>query len=75
MSPGIHSLKIHESGEVDYDCMSVGDVFNPFGSNHGESTDDIHQRRVGDIEQIQTTFDHKAEYRQRDSLVTLSNLL
>ena len=52
LKPGLHALKIHEFGDLEYGCESAGDVYNPFGSYHGQSHEDIHDRRVGDIEHI-----------------------
>lgn len=48
--PGVHALKIHEFGCMDYGCKNAGYVFNPFGAHRGQSHDDINLRRVGDIE-------------------------
>ena len=72
VEPGLHALKIHEYGDLEYGCESTGDVFNPFGAYHGHSHQDIHDRRVGDIEQCQARWDRGAEYKNRDSLVMLS---
>jgi len=72
LHPGVHGLKIHEFGDLEYGCESAGEVFNPFGSYQGHSHEDIHDRRVGDIEQIQARFDSNAEYKNRDMLVNLS---
>ena len=70
--PGIHALKIHEFGDMEYGCKNAGYVFNPFGSKQGNSHDDIHTRRVGDVEQVAANLDKKAIYNSRDALVNLS---
>ena len=72
IKPGIHALKVHEFGDLEYGCESTGDVFNPFGAYRGHSHDDIWERRVGDVEQVQGRWDTKAEYKNRDALVMLS---
>ena len=72
IKPGLHALKIHEFGDLEYGCESTGDVYNPFGAYRGHSHEDIHDRRVGDIEQVQARFDTNAEYKNRDLLVNLS---
>ena len=72
IKPGLHALKIHEFGDLEYGCESTGDVYNPFGAYRGHSHEDIHDRRVGDIEQLQARFDTNAEYKNRDLLVNLS---
>jgi|Transcript_310 hypothetical protein len=33
LSPGLHGIKIHEFGDLEYGCESTGDVFNPFGAS------------------------------------------
>ena len=50
IKPGVHALKIHEFGDLEYGCKSAGQVYNPFGVKQGMSHFDIHERRVGDIE-------------------------
>jgi Cu-Zn family superoxide dismutase len=72
IEPGLHALKIHEYGDLEYGCESTGDVFNPYGAPWGHSHLDIHDRRVGDIEQLQARWDKGAEYKNRDLLVNLS---
>lgn len=56
---------------MEYGCESLGDVFNPFGSPHGHSHDDIYARRAGDIEQVQARWDTNAEYKCRDNIVEM----
>jgi len=71
LSPGLHAMKIHEFGDLEHGCDSTGDVFNPFGSIQGNSHDHIHERRVGDCEQVQARFDRGAEYKNRDRELTM----
>lgn len=52
LQPGLHSLKIHEFGDLEYGCGSLGNVFNPFGMERGHSHDDLTHRRVGDLEHV-----------------------
>ena len=72
VQPGLHALKIHELGDLEYGCESAGYVYNPFGAKHGHSHFDINDRRVGDLENLQARFDTNAEYKNRDLLVNLS---
>lgn len=72
LKPGLHAMKIHEYGDLEYGCESTGEVYNPFGAYRGHSHEDIHDRRVGDIEQIQARFTGDAEYKNRDLLANLS---
>ena len=71
LEPGLHALKIHEYGDVEYGCDSTGPVFNPMGEERGHSHDDIHRRRMGDIEHVQARFDTMAEYKNRDQYATM----
>ncbi len=69
---GLHGFKIHEFGDLEYGCKSTGDVYNPFDSPHGNSHQDITERRVGDIAQLQVRWDATGGYKNRDALVMLS---
>ncbi len=69
---GIHALKVHELGDLEYGCESTGDVFNPYGAKQGNHHVDIMDRRLGDLEQVQARMDYTAEYKNRDALVMLS---
>ena len=72
IGPGLHGLKVHEWGDLEYGCKSVGDVFNPFGGAHGHSHMDMMDRRAGDCENIQGRWDTDAEYKNRDAMLMLS---
>lgn len=72
MQGGLHGFKIHEFGDLEYGCKSTGDVYNPYGSHHGNSHQDIRERRVGDIEQLQVRWNATGDYKNRDALVMLS---
>jgi len=72
LAPGKHAFKIHDFGDLEHGCESAGDIYNPFGADQGHSHDDIKDRKVGDIEQIQARFTGDAEYLNRDILVALS---
>lgn len=72
ISPGLHGIKIHEFGDLEYGCESTGNVFNPFYSPQGDSHEDVTKRRVGDIEQVQARWDLGAEYKCRDGMLELS---
>ena len=72
LNPGLHALRVHEWGDMEAGCESLGDVFNPFGTKRGYSHLDILNRRVGDIRDIQARWDNNAEYKNRDSLIELS---
>lgn len=71
LQPGLHAIKIHEFGDLENGCASTGGVFNPFSQQRGDSSDDIHERRVGDIRHVQARFDTNAEYKNRDQYATM----
>lgn len=71
LQPGLHALKVHEFGDIEYGCDSLGPVFNPFGMERGHSHNDLTHRRVGDLEQVQARFDTNAEYKNRDGYATM----
>jgi len=52
LQPGLHALKIHEFGDLEYGCSSTGNVYNPFGEQRGQSHEDIDFRRMGDMEHV-----------------------
>ena len=72
LSSNIHALKVHEFGDIGGDCSQIGDVYNPFGAQMGHSHEIIHDRKVGDLEQVQARFDSNAEYKNRDGYIDLS---
>lgn len=72
IKPGHHGLKVHEFGDIEYGCNSVGAVFNPFYIQHGKVEYDIDARRVGDINQVMGRWDTTGEYKIRDHLLMLS---
>lgn len=72
LKSGRHALKIHEFGDLEYGCKATGNVYNPYGSPHGETKKGITERRVGDIHMVQARFDWNAEYISRDQYANLS---
>jgi len=73
LTPGLHAFKIMEYGDLTEGCESTGDVYNPFYAKAGFAGDDINDRRVGDIEQIQVNYKGDAkQVKMRDPLVELS---
>ena len=72
VKPGMHAIKIHEFGDLEYGCESTGGVYNPFGAKQGHAHFDIYDRRVGDLEQMSVRWSTESEYKNRDLLVSLS---
>ena len=69
---GQHAMKIHEWGDLEHGCSAIGNVFNPFGAKQGQSHEDMMDRRVGDLENLQGRWSTDAEYKSRDAEVMLS---
>lgn len=69
---GQHAFGVHEFGDLSNGCYAAGPRFNPYRAPHGHSDDDIDERMMGDIEQIQALRDGRSLYKNRDHYVTLS---
>ena len=70
-------MKIHEFGDLSGGCVkggTIGDIYNPFGTEGGESHYDIDKRRVGDLEHMKGRImnDNTADFVSRDPVVMLS---
>ena len=72
ISEGVHALKVHEFGDLEAGCLATGPVYNPYGAAHGNHHQDIMDRRLGDLEQVQARMTYDAEYKIRDPLVKLA---
>ncbi|XP_042368333.1 copper chaperone for superoxide dismutase-like [Plectropomus leopardus] len=65
LEPGPHGLHVHTLGDLTQDCLSCGEHYNPFGSQHGGPGDS--ERHVGDLGNIVAGPDGRASFRQEDS--------
>lgn len=46
---GKHGFHIHEFGDLSNGCISAGAHFNPFGTTHGDVTDNDNNKHMGDL--------------------------
>ncbi|KAJ3021675.1 hypothetical protein HKX48_008054 [Thoreauomyces humboldtii] len=66
-----NGLAIHEYGDVYPDCSSAGKHFNPRGTIHGASTEDLEHRHVGDLGNIVSGPDGGVTMVLRDPYIKL----
>ncbi len=65
-----HAIHIHEYGDLT-DCKSMGPHFNPFKKQHGDINDK--NRHIGDLGNIKSNENGEANFRFKDSLLSLKN--
>lgn len=75
LTPGLHGLHVHESGDVSAGCASVGGHYNPRGSPHGSPDDDAHNRHAGDLGNIRADENGRATFRFMDSILEVYDII
>ena len=75
LSPGLHGLHIHETGDVSAGCASVGNHYNPRGSPHGGPDDDIDNRHAGDMGNIRADDSGRATFRFMDNVLEVWEII
>ena len=73
LSPGLHGLAIHETGDTSQGCLSLGGHFNPRGSRHGSP--DSQERHYGDLGNILAGQDGRARFRLVDKVVEVWDVI
>ena len=73
LSPGLHGLAIHETGDTSQGCLSLGGHFNPRGSRHGSP--DSQERHYGDLGNIMAGQDGRARFRLVDRVVEVWDVI
>ena len=73
LSPGLHGLAIHETGDTSQGCLSLGGHFNPQGSRHGSP--DSQERHYGDLGNIMADQDGRARFRLVDKVVEVWDVI
>ncbi|KAM7344020.1 copper chaperone for superoxide dismutase [Cochliomyia hominivorax] len=75
LSPGLHGIHIHETGDVSSGCASVGNHYNPRGSPHGSPDDDINNRHAGDLGNIRADDTGRATFRFMDNVLDVWEII
>ena len=73
LSPGNHSLNIHEYGDLSDGCRNCGDHYNPFGMSHGRRSDP--NRHVGDLGNIVADESGRSAFRFTDNMVKVWDVI
>jgi len=69
LSPGLHGLAIHETGDTSQGCLSLGGHYNPQGARHGSPDSSSEERHYGDLGNIKADQDGRARFRLVDKVV------
>ena len=69
LSPGLHGLAIHETGDTSEGCVSLGGHYNPKGARHGSPDNSREERHYGDLGNIMAGEDGRARFRLVDKVV------
>ena len=75
LSPGLHGLAIHETGDTSQGCLSLGGHYNPRGSRHGSPGNNSQDRHYGDLGNILAGQDGRARFRLVDKVVEVWDVI
>lgn len=75
LTPGLHGLHVHETGDVSQGCASLGEHYNPRGSPHGAPTDDIIHRHAGDLGNVRADDSGRATFRFIDPVLEVWDII
>ena len=73
--PGLHGIHIHECGDLSKGSSSLGNHYNPRKTRHGGPNNDINERHVGDLGNINTDSDGRAKFKFTDKLLNVSEII
>ena len=75
LSPGLHGLAIHETGDTSQGCLSLGGHYNPRGARHGSPDNNSAERHYGDLGNIMAGQDGRARFRLVDRMVEVGEVI
>lgn len=75
LSPGLHGLHIHESGDTSAGCSSVGEHYNPRQSPHGSPAAGAEERHAGDLGNIRADENGRATFRFVDPVLEVWDII
>uniref|UniRef100_A0A3G1STG5 Superoxide dismutase [Cu-Zn] n=1 Tax=Sclerodermus guani TaxID=380176 RepID=A0A3G1STG5_9HYME len=70
LTPGLHGLHVHETGDLSEGCKSLGGHFNPDNATHGAPEDTV--RHVGDLGNVEADASGVAKVDITDTVISLS---
>jgi len=71
LSPGLHGFHIHTTGDLRKGCNSLCSHFNPYNTLHGDISDNVNNRHVGDLGNILVDTNGNAKYSFNDKIIRL----
>uniref|UniRef100_A0A034VTD9 Extracellular superoxide dismutase [Cu-Zn] n=1 Tax=Bactrocera dorsalis TaxID=27457 RepID=A0A034VTD9_BACDO len=75
LTPGLHGLHVHESGDVSSGCASIGEHYNPRGSPHGSPDNAPDSRHAGDLGNIRADESGRATFRFVDPVLAVWDII
>ncbi|XP_037948081.1 copper chaperone for superoxide dismutase [Teleopsis dalmanni] len=75
LTPGLHGLHVHETGDVSQGCASVGAHYNPRNSPHGGRDDGPNERHAGDLGNIRADESGRANFRFIDPMIEVWDII
>ena len=75
LSPGLHGLAIHETGDTSEGCASLGGHYNPRGARHGSPDNSETERHAGDLGNILADETGRARIRLVDRVLKVWDVI
>ena len=75
LSPGLHGLAIHETGDTSEGCASLGGHYNPRGVRHGSPDNRETERHAGDLGNITADQTGRARIRLVDKVLKVWDVI
>ncbi|KAJ9593961.1 hypothetical protein L9F63_014602 [Diploptera punctata] len=75
LTPGLHGLHVHESGDISVGCDSVGDHYNPNNRKHGSPADKETERHAGDLGNVEADSNGRARFRIADNVIKVWDVI